>query len=369
MSEFDVVVLGGGIIGCSIAEELARSGQRVCIVERSTIGSEASTAAAGILSAQMDVPEPGPFFDLCQASKRMYRAWVRRIERASSTTTGYHIDGILYLAADAAERRVMARRAVWQRRQGLRAEEWSPRETLRREPSLTKGFAAGFHFAEEGQVDNPQLMVALARACHAARVELREETVVTGVRIVRRAVAGVDTNRGRIDAPIVVACRGGWSSQSVRGLPTWPVVPAKGQILEFIAPPRLFRAAVMAEAAYGVQRRDGRLLVGSTIEFVGYDKRVTAAALHRILTGFAGFVRHDLLERCHLRSTWAGLRPHCQDGNPIIGATSTTGLFAATGHFRHGILLAPATAVAIRELITRGRSSYDLAPFSPLRFR
>ena len=124
----------------------------------------------------------------------------------------------------------------------------------------------------------------------------------------------------------------------------------------------------MGERAYGVQRRDGRLIVGSTVEFVGYDKRVTAEAIQAILTGFAQMVHVSALRQCALRTFWAGLRPCSKDRMPILGSTTVRGLYAATGHFRHGILLAPITAALLSDLILTGYSAFDLQPFSVDRF-
>lgn len=366
MKRADMIVLGGGIIGCSLAEELARRGRRVLVVERGRIGAEASSAAAGILAAQMDLPAPGPCFELCQASRRMYPRWVEHLERRSGVPVGYHVDGILYLATTGREVHLMERRARWQRASGLRVDRWSPKEARRHEPAVDGRFKQGFHFPTEAQVDNVALMQALAVAARKAGVELRDETAVHRV-LVRGGVArGVETSQGSLESAVVVNCLGSWADLDGAFPVRLPVEPARGQMLSFQGPVRLIRHAVMSERAYAVQRRDGRVLVGSTIERAGFEKALTLEGIHAILSG----VRHlsSAFDSCAWRDAWAGFRPRTADGLPIIGQTAIKGLYAATGHFRHGILLAPITAHLLAELILNGKSSTDLSPFSPLRF-
>jgi len=368
MSRYDVIVLGGGIIGAATAEELARKGKRVCLIERGTVGCESSKAAAGILAAQMDLEAPGPLFELCQASRRMYGRWVRHLERQSGLSVDYHEDGILYLALTARGEREMDARQRWQLRRGLKVERCSPREVRRREPNALGTVEAGFFFPTEAQLDNVKLMEALAVACRNSGVAVLERTTVRKLLIRRTRVVGVRTNRQTLRAPIVVNCLGSWASEG--GPPSLkpPVVPAKGQILAFDAPKRLLRHILMSEVGYGVQRRTGELIVGSTVEFVGFDRHVTLEGMHHILSGFRRMVKPEALNRTIFRSSWAGLRPCGKDRLPILGATPIEGLYVATGHFRHGILLAPITARLLTELILTGRSSLDLSPFVLARF-
>ncbi len=362
MRKAEVVIFGGGIIGCALAEELARRGARVTLIERGLIGAEASSAAAGILSAQMDLEQPGPLFDLCQAARQLYPRWVTHLERRSGIHVGFHVDGILYVAMTARETVRMAQRAHWQAKLGLRVERWSPKALRRNEPSVDGRVHTGFYFPTEAQVDNPLLMQALARACRKAGVMVREEESVRRLLVTRGVVQGVVTNRRTLRTPIVVNCLGSWAAMDGRFPVPMPVEPARGQILVFNGPKRLFRHAVMGERAYVVQRRDGRLIVGSTIEHVGFEKALTLEGIHSIVCG----LRHmsSALNQCTFRDAWAGFRPYTKNRLPILGATSIPGLYVATGHFRHGILLAPITAQLMTALILQHQTPFDLSPFT-----
>ena len=215
-SRYDIVILGGGIIGCALAEELARQGRRVAVLERGRIGAEASSAAAGILAAQMDIPAPGAFFELCQAARRMYPRWLSHLRQRSGCAVGLHVDGILYLAKSRREESRMAARVRWQRTRGLQAERWTAAEVRRREPAVDGSIRCGFHFPTEAQLDNVTLMDALTRACRSAGIALQERTGVRRVVVRRKAVQGVETERGRISAPVVVNCLGSWADMDGR---------------------------------------------------------------------------------------------------------------------------------------------------------
>lgn len=357
MNRRDVVVIGGGIIGCALADELARRGLRVAVLERGRMGAEASSAAAGILSAQMDVPKPGAFFDLCQAARRAYPRWVGRIERESGQRVGFMQSGVLYLAATGAQAARMQARASWQTKHGLRVERWSRAELRRHEPAVDGHFQAAFHFPLEGQVDNAALTKALAEVCRKQNVALQEETLAQKLIIRNSKVSGVETSRGVMRASIIINTTGGWAG--MESFPVkLPVEPARGQIVSFVGPKRLFRRPVMSERAYIVQRGDGQILLGSTIERVGFDKAVTVKGMHAILCGSRKI--SSRLDECRYLNSWSGLRPYSRTGYPIMGPTSIEGVYVATGHFRHGILLAPTTAVVMADLILKGRSSLNL---------
>jgi glycine oxidase len=293
---------------------------------------------------------------------------VRGLERRTGIPIGWHEDGIIYLALTAADARTMRRRVRWQRRLGYRAEEWSVRDALRKEPNLSPGFPGAFFFPTEGQMDNGKLLDALAIACRKAGVSLREGTTVRRVMLRRGRVAGVQTDRGVIEGATVVNCLGSWSPLHGPAQLQAPVVPARGQIVVFDAPKGSLRHVIMSGAGYAVQRRDGRIIAGSTVEFVGFHKQVTVPGVRRIVLGLSRMFRESLLEQVSLRETWSGLRPASLDGEPILGDTSVCGYYVATGHFRHGVLLAPATARIMAEVLIRGSSPINLKPFSLNRF-
>ncbi|MBI4598266.1 MAG: glycine oxidase ThiO [Candidatus Omnitrophica bacterium] len=355
MRHSQILILGGGIIGTALAEELARRGKHVTLIERSTVGAEASSAAAGILASQVDLVEPGPLFDLCQQGRAMYPAWVARLERASGISVGYHKDGILYIARTASEERVMQRRIRWQQTLGVRVKVWSPAQVRRHEPAIDADICRGFFFPDDAQVDNAVLMQALARACRVAGVSVREHTTVRRLLVRQGVVRGVDTDRGRMEAPVVVNCLGSWAPLGGRFPVPVPVEPVRGQILVFRGPRGLLRHSVMTEHGYMVQRRDGRILLGSTVEHVGYDKSLTVEGMHKILSGLRRF--SSAINHCTFVESWAGLRPYSRTHQPVMGPTRIAGLYLATGHFRHGILLAPVTAHVITELLLHRRSS------------
>jgi glycine oxidase len=366
MSRTDVIILGGGIIGCALAEELARRGTRVAVLERGTIGAEASGAAAGILCSQGDLAGPDALFEMCQQARRLYPRWIARLQRRSGVRVDYTQRGVLHLVTTRRAEQAMLRRARWQRRLGLRVERWSPSQVRRHEPQLDGSYVRGFYMPEEAEVDNALLMRALAQACRASGVDVRERESVTNIVVHRQAVRGVKTDQASYDAPIVVNCLGSWASMGGAFPIRLQVAPARGQILVFQGPKGMFRRPMMSDRGYLIQRRDGRVLVGSTVEIGQGRRALTYEGIRSILCG----VQHltSALDACVFVDAWAGLRPYSGTGHPLMGQTIIEGLYVATGHFRHGILLAPITATIMADLILHRRSCLDLAPFSPARF-
>jgi glycine oxidase len=261
----------------------------------------------------------------------------------------------------------MSRQARWQRRRGVRVERWTMATVRREEPTIHGKYRCGFAFPGEAQIDNATLMEALALACRKAGVTLMERTLVRLLLMGKGRVRGVRTDRRVLRAPIVVNCLGSWADMDGAFPVRLPVEPARGQMLAFEATKRLVRRSVISARAYMVQRRDGRVLVGSTIERAGFEKALTLEGMAGILHGVR--VMSRALDQARFLDAWAGFRPMSSDRNPILGDTPIQGLYVATGHFRHGILLAPVTAQLMAELIVSGRPRRSLNAFSVSRFQ
>jgi glycine oxidase len=361
----DVVVVGAGVQGSSVALRLAQAGRRVTVLERSVPGAEASSAAGGILSPGVEAVEPGPFYALCRASLARYPAYVQEVEELSGMSLALRHGGTLEVALDDQHARILAARAHKILAHGLPVEAIDDAEVRRLEPAISPEARGALFFADEGSLD-PR---ALARAAYVAAARAGASFVTGQVRrivIEGGRAAGVEHESGRIDADAVVLAAGSWSMQvEGNGLPPGSVRPVRGQIAVLDTRPPLLRRVVFSGHGYVVPRPDGRILCGSTMEEVGFEKAVTAGGLRHVLGVGIGIA--PALERAPVVESWSNFRPASPDGEPILGAGTTPGLFYATGHTRNGILLAPITADAIAAAILGGAPPVDLTPFSPAR--
>lgn len=351
----DVAVLGGGIIGCAVARELARAGLRVAVFERSRIGAEASSAAAGMLGAQAESDDP-VLFRLGLESRAMYPALLEALRDETGIAVEVWRPGTLYLAFNAGEQAVLAARCAWQRQLGVASEDLERRQVWTLEPAVSRRVRGGVLFPLDGRVDNAALTAALAQAAVAAGAVLREGEDVKAVIADGGAVRAVVTARERVACGAVVNAMGAWAAR-VRGMTPLPVHPVRGQMAVVRAPRPPFRHAVYSVRGYAVSRRDGRVLLGSTRETVGFDKRVTAGGMAAILSAAAELA--PALRTLPLCDAWAGLRPGSSDGRPIVGADpAVRGYFVAAGHYRDGVLLAPVTARLIAAALRGERGEW-----------
>jgi glycine oxidase len=361
----DVVVIGAGVQGTSVALRLAQAGRSVTVLERAVPGAEASSAAGGILSPGVEAVEPGPFYALCRASLARYAAFVADVEQLSGMSTGLRFLGTLEVALDDDHAKVLAARAEKILRHGLPVEVLDDAAARRLEPALSPETRGALFFPDEGSLD-PRL---LARATYVAASRAGARFVTGQVRRIvvegGRAV-GVEHESGRIEAGAVVLAAGSWSMQvEGNGLPPGSVRPVRGQIALLDTRPPLLSRVVFSGHGYVVPRPDGRVLSGSTMEEVGFEKAVTAGGLRHVLDVAMGIA--PALERAPVVETWANFRPASPDGEPILGPGTVPGLLYATGHTRNGILLTPVTADAIAAAILGTTAPVDLAPFSPAR--
>ncbi|MEO8431902.1 MAG: glycine oxidase ThiO [Acidobacteriota bacterium] len=355
-----VLVVGGGVIGCSIARELAGRGVDAVVLERAEPGAEASSAAAGLIAPQAEGLPPGPLFDLAIASRALYPRLSEELAGETGADVGWRRKGILRCRLDGGEG---ISRYAWQREAGLTVEEAG----VDRIREITAGLAGseareGLFFPEDGIVDPRRLTRALAES--ARRRGVRFVTAAA-----RRFLAdgglcrGVETDGGDFEADVVVDAAGAWASIDPEVAPV-AVEPVRGQIVDLRPEGPMLPSVLESEDVYLVPRDDGSLLVGSTEERVGFLKEVTAGAVVALVVAACRLA--PSLSRARLAGAWAGLRPGSADGLPILGPANIPGLYFATGHFRNGILLAPITARLVADALT-GVPAPMLEPFSPGR--
>lgn len=340
-------------MGCSVAWELSRRAVPVLVLERSVPGAEASSRAAGILGAQIEASGPGEGFELARRSLALWPRWARALHRATGVDVCLRRHGTLRVLLDGEAAGTLRAAATWQRAEGYPV-RWLDRKALAAlEPGLSPLARGGAWFEEDMQLDPVPLLTALHLAARRSGAEFRTGAWVRRVVFESGVARGVALDDGSVlPASAVVVAAGSWTSL-VEGGGVGPgeVRPARGQIVELRSPEPVLRRVVFGPRCYLVPRDDGRVLVGSTLEFVGFQREVTAAAVRELLDAALSMV--PALERASWSSAWASFRPYTQDDRPRIGATRQPGLFLATGHHRNGILLAPITAVKVAAALGR----------------
>ena len=359
----DVIVVGGGVIGCSIAWKLAQRGMSVTILERGTLGCEASRAAAGMLSPQGQAEHGGPFFELCLRGRTMYREFTEELTSVSGIDIEYKDEGTLFVVVEGEDHHQETKWASWQLEAGLPLERVSTDELHRMEPAVTESATAAIFLPKEHQIENRRLMDALALANRRACVEVIEGKGVTCLIKDGNRVEGVLCGDERWTSGLVVLAAGSWSSSLLQpvGLDI-RIIPARGEMIAIKGGSCPIQRVIHSSEVYVVPRRDGRILIGATVEYAGFEKRVTVKGVSSMLTAATQLV--PSLGGFEIIETWSGLRPDTADHWPIIGNSGIDNLFLATGHFRNGILLAPITAELAAEAIVTGRSPESLEPFS-----
>jgi glycine oxidase len=361
-SEGEVVVIGAGLIGLAIAFELAERGVAVRVLDRAEPARAASWAAAGMLAPYTEAVRDTALFELCASSLSEYPRFVERVIRAGGIDPRLHLDGVLHAAFDEARMEELRRHAHALAAKHIRCGLLDREAVLVAEPWIGSSVVGGVIIEGEGYVDNRLLGRALLAACEARGVRIESKTTVH-VQCDRRRVLGVRTGRGFVPSAAVINA-GGSRAASVEGIPRScraPIEPIKGQMFALAAPMGMVRRPTWVPGAYLVPRDDGRLLVGATVERAGFDERITAQGMHRLLD--AALAAAPSLAELSITESWAGLRPGTPDGLPFLGPTAIEGLFVAAGHYRNGVLLAPASARLIANAI-EGRDVTQLLPFA-----
>jgi glycine oxidase len=361
----DVIVVGGGVTGLVVAYELARRGREVLVLDRDDVPGVATRAAAGMLAptSEADVTDRA-LVDLELDSLGRYPGFVAALEKLTGQSCGYRTEGTLWVALDRDQDGELERLAAMQRAKGLEARRLTPAEVLAREPHVSGRLVAGLLAEGDHQVDPRALSRALGTAllrlggrvavgCHAMRVEHAGGKV--------EAVSG--SARGvafRVPCEVAVLAAGVWSDDVAAPTAPLGLRPVKGQLVR-LAGPELVRHVVRSPDVYLVPRRGGELLVGATMEEQGLDALPTAGAVLDLLREAWRLLPavYDLA----VTELSVGFRPVVRDHRPVIGAAATRGLYVATGHFRNGVLLAPATGYHLAEWIDGGSAPAALAPF------
>ncbi|MFN2499258.1 MAG: glycine oxidase ThiO [Pyrinomonadaceae bacterium] len=366
----DVAIIGGGVIGIAVARSLAQRGVRdVLLIERSSLGAEASSAAAGMLAPQAEADCDDDFFRLCCQSRDLYPAFAQSLHDETGIDIELENSGTLYLAFTEEDESELEKRYEWQVSTGLDVEKLSGDTAKLLEPCVSDGVRAALRFPLDTQVENRRLISALAAANEALGVRVLTGVSADALDIKHNGVAGIETSRGFIATEKVVIAGGAWTSQILNeALPNPRVEPVRGQMVSFDATPQIAQHVIYSSRGYLVPRRDGRLLAGSTTEHAGFDKRVTAAGMQSIVT--AALEISARIAALPLTSSWAGLRPRAADGLPVLGpCAEIAGVFYATGHYRNGILLTPVTAELLARAIVDREIPPPLQIFSPDRFQ
>ena len=363
---FEVVIAGGGLIGGAIALELALAGVRVAICEQGDPGRESSWAGAGILSPAPENLATIPLVPLGKASMALYPDFIACVEEISAQDVGFRAKGTLEALFSRDAARELSTHVALHHGWGLQAEAISAEDARELEPALSPELEAAVLRPDEASVDNRSLTQAVLEAARKSGVEIFANHEVQGIWREKQRCAGLLLKNERVSAEWTIIAAGSFSA-NIAGVNTYaPVRPAKGQMISLRADQTKIERVLWSDKIYLVPRNDGRILAGATVEYVGFDRTITAGGLEKILSGALELAPD--LAHARVEETWAGLRPDSPDHLPILGPTDIDGLLIATGHFRSGILLTPITAKLIREWVTRQSVSVDWERFSPLRF-
>lgn len=354
----DCIIIGAGIMGLLTARELSQAGLKVCVLDQSAVGRESSWAGGGILSPLYPWRYAEPVQRLAHWSQQVYPALIEELFQDTGVDPERRESGLLVLGND----------------ELVAAKAWAASYTARLEmldkaqladlvpnlaPELINGVEQSLWFPEIGQVRNPCLVKSLNQDLIQRGVEIREQTQVESLLIYKDTIKGVCTAAGNIEADKVIACSGAWTHDLLQVSDSEvDVQPVKGQMLMYKASPDLLSQIILNNDRYVIPRRDGRILVGSTLEYTGFDKSISQAANEDIQKAATSII--PALADYPIERQWAGLRPGTAEGIPYIYADEKIeGLYVNCGHFRNGVVLGPASARLMADIVLKREPIID----------
>lgn len=360
----DVVIIGGGIIGCAIAYELAKKQVDVLVIEKATrVGTESSWAGAGILTSHASTHEPYP--ELCRASLAMYPSLASELKEKTNIDIEFIKSGTLSVYFEESEAAGLIGLAERRVNRGFTAEVLTTEQALELEPFVSKDIAGAVLFPEDGHVRNPRMVSALAKGAVQNGTKFLLGNPVSGFVSENGRVIGTVVNGETIYADSYVLAAGCWTGNLTAMLDVpISISPAKGQIVLLETMPQLFQRTIDGLGIYIVPRTDGKVLLGATVEYVGYDKTPTVDGVKQMIDA-AVVIAPDLAQSTFLQ-TWVGLRPYYNRGPCLGHLPGYDNVVLASGHFKNGILLAPITGKLIAQLLITGKTSLSLEPFLPV---
>lgn len=366
----EVLIIGGGVIGLSVARELHRKGVlQITILERGRVGAEASFAAAGMLAPNAETGKLDDFFYLCNDSNELYPNFAWELSEETGVDIELERSGTIYAAFTDADMKEIRQRFEWQKSAGLAVEFLNAESVRKLEPFISPDVREGLFFPNDWQVENRKLLAALTKYAAVNQIEIVENAEVTRLVSENQKIVGAETMDRKFAAKTIILATGAWTSFiKADGFLMPKVKPMRGQMIAFQTAKRLFQRVIYSPRGYLVPRLDGRILIGATVEDVGFDKEITDAGI--------SFLRENALEiapslvNLNIAEKWVGLRPFAADGLPVLGAfPEVENLLIATAHYRNGILLAPLTAEIIADKVIGSVESEYLKAFSPRRFQ
>lgn len=359
----DVIIIGAGVIGCAIAYNLGKAGVKTLVIDKADgVGREASWAGAGVLTSHASTREPYPA--LCRASLALYPSLADELKASTRIDIEFIQSGTLSLFFDEEEKDGLIGLAERRIDRGFSAEVLTAEQVWEIEPAVSKSVVGGVRFPEDAQVRNPKLVRALSKGAVLSGARFLLGNPVDGFVREKDRISGVKVNGELFRGDTIVIAAGCWSGALAKELGVHlPIQPSRGQIVLVDTIPLVLRHTIDGLGVYVVPRSDGKILIGATVEFVGYDKRTTLVGVQQMIE--AGTTLIPELAEMSFTQAWAGLRPHIRNGPCIGKLPDLDNVIIASGHFKNGILLAPITGALISELITTGVTSLSLEPFSP----